>query len=139
MPQVFWIFLSQDGDKYKIGLYHGETTGHLLLHCNQKVIQIDFGVNTEKSYTFFIKDELCEINLTRTNNHFRYAFNVNNSLQTPLNQARKKQRLSHRLYLLILTAALLTLLITLLVLQRKDQPGALTDPNEPIIHSRQPD
>ena len=60
-----------------------------------KILIIDFKVRETKSYSFFIDEELCEINITRTNDKFIYTFEINKTVQTPLNAKRKKREKKH--------------------------------------------
>ena len=70
---------------------HGPTSGHLVVHCNSKIILIDFSILEDKTYSFFIEEELCELSIERKGDQFFYGFKTNAKVDTPLNQARKKQ------------------------------------------------
>ena len=61
MAQMNWIYLDDRGGRHSIGLYHGDRSGHMLIHCNRKIIQIDFSVKETKTYSFFVEDEFCEM------------------------------------------------------------------------------
>ncbi|MEZ4949020.1 MAG: hypothetical protein R2879_05490 [Saprospiraceae bacterium] len=89
MSQFSWTVIGQNGKKYQIGLYHGNKTGHVMVHCNMKVILIDFSVLESKQYSFFLDEELCELNLERQGDSFRYGLNLNKDADTPLNRKRK--------------------------------------------------
>lgn len=71
-------------------MFHGMRTGHLLVHCNKRIMLIDFRVLKSKSYSFFLDDELCEIKLERKGDHFFYSFDINREVDTPRNRHRKK-------------------------------------------------
>lgn len=51
---------------------------------------VDFKVHQTKSYPFFIEEELCEIQLTRTPTHYQYHFHINQEADTPHNRLRKQ-------------------------------------------------
>lgn len=90
MAQVNWVFLDTQGGRHQIGLYHGDRSGHLLLHCNRSVVQIDFSVKADKTYSFFIEEELVEIHLRReANGFFSYEFVLNETADTPRNRIRR--------------------------------------------------
>ena len=90
MAQVQWIFLDNNGGRHRVGLYHGDQSGHVMIHCNLMITQVDFSVKESKTYTFFIEDELIEIRVHKeADGHFSYEFYVNKEAETPLNQARK--------------------------------------------------
>jgi len=72
--------------QYLVGLYHGEESGHLVVHCNNSVILIDFGVKQSKDYSFFLEEELFELRLTQANGRFSYQFIHNNEADTPRNR-----------------------------------------------------
>lgn len=73
-----------------MGLYHGDQSGHLMIHCNLRVVQVDFSVKESRTYSFFIEDEFCEIRLFKENNgHFGYEFVVNKTVDTPRNRVRR--------------------------------------------------
>jgi hypothetical protein len=91
MAQINWVFLDSQGGRHKIGLYHGDRSGHLLIHCNLQVIQIDFSVKDSKSYSFFIDNEFIEVRIIKENGQFFYEFFVDKKIDTPLNRARKIQ------------------------------------------------
>lgn len=76
-------------------LYHGNKTGHVLIHCNMKIMLIDFGVLQSKTYSFFIENELCEIVMERKGNQFFYDFEINRQVDTPLNRARNQLEKKH--------------------------------------------
>lgn len=76
-------------------LHHGNKTGHVLIHCNAKIMLIDFSVLQSKTYSFFIENELCEIVMERKGNRFFYDFEINREVDTPLNRARNKLEKKH--------------------------------------------
>ncbi len=90
MAQLGWVLLDSHGGQHKVGLYHGDNSGHLVIHCNLRVIQLDFSVRESRTYSFFIEDELCELSLQKEpNGQFSYAFLVNKTVDTPRNRDRK--------------------------------------------------
>lgn len=90
MAQMSWVYLDNQGGQHRVGLYHGDQSGHLMIHCNLRVVQIDFSVKDTKMYSFFIEDELCEVTLERLpNGRFAYGFEVNKTVDTPRNRERK--------------------------------------------------
>lgn len=62
-----------------------------MVYLNSKVIIIDFQVLDTKSYSFFIEEELCEIEVERKEDRFAYGFKINRDVDTPLNRQRKAQ------------------------------------------------
>jgi hypothetical protein len=89
MAQINWVFLDDFGGRHKVGLYHGDRSGHVMIHCNLKVMQVDFSVEDSKMYSFFIEDELIEIILDKKDGMFGYEFRVNKNVDTPRNKVRR--------------------------------------------------
>jgi hypothetical protein len=90
LPQFNWTYPGDDKKLYHVGLFHGKQTGHVLVHCNARIMLIDFGVLDSKTYTFFINDELFELKLDRRGDRFFYTLEIDNKADTPKNRARKK-------------------------------------------------
>jgi len=111
MNQLNWTYLADNGTRHTVGMMHGPTSGHLLVHCNSKIILIDFSILDEKSYSFFIEEELCELFIEKNNGEFSYRFETNAKVNTPLNQARKKLDRKHLYQSLAFMAALLMVVI----------------------------
>ena len=95
MGQFNWTYLGDNGKKFRVGIFHGPRTGHLLIHCNAKIVQVDFGVRESTTYSFFLDEELCEIELERIGNKFQYRFHINKTIDTPRNRARKRIERKH--------------------------------------------
>lgn len=84
----------------------------MVLYCNQRIVAVDFSVLESKQYTFFIDDELCEVQLKREGEYFRYYFNLNREVDTDRNrEIRKTDRKNWRW-----TAVIATLIVVLGVL-----------------------
>ncbi|WP_116125116.1 hypothetical protein [Lewinella sp. IMCC34183] len=93
MPQYSWNITGHQGTSYTLGLFHGDKTQHVVLHCNDKVVQIDFGVRESKTYSVFLDHELCEVSIDHTGgNHYDYSCRINHEAQTPLNKLRQSHR-----------------------------------------------
>lgn len=89
MAESFWRFTNDFGQPYLIGLFHGDKDGHLVVHCNSRVVLIDFNVQDSKAYSFFIEEELCELKLDRQDEGFSYSCQINMDADTPKNRWRK--------------------------------------------------
>lgn len=88
MSQMTWTYIADDGARYNVGLYHGDTSGHLVVYCNEEIMVIDFAVQTSKKYTFFINEELFSLELEESEGQFRYGFSVDQVADTPRNRKR---------------------------------------------------
>ena len=94
MGQFTWQYV-ETLPPQTVTLYHGDTTGHVLITLNSKVLVIDFKVKETKSYSFFIDEEFCEVHITRNEDNYSYSFEINKTIQTPLNEKRKKTEKKH--------------------------------------------
>jgi len=63
MAQHAWNITGHYGKTYKLGLFHGEKTHHVVVHCNNSIVAIDFGVKESKTYTLFLDQQLCEVSI----------------------------------------------------------------------------
>ena len=84
-----WTVIDDYGYRHKVGLYHGNRSGHLMVYCNMRVLLIDFNVLNTKKYTFFINDELCDLHIQKENGHFAYGLEIDRKTATPKNIRRK--------------------------------------------------
>ncbi|HOY19654.1 MAG TPA: hypothetical protein PLC89_20245 [Haliscomenobacter sp.] len=91
MAESLWRFTNDHGQPYLIGLFHGDKDGHLVVHCNSRVVLIDFNVQDTKAYSFFIEEELCEVKLDRQDEGFAYSCAINLEVDTPKNRWRKSR------------------------------------------------
>lgn len=109
MANCVWTYVSNDHKQFRVELYHGEETGHVLMTVNGKVSVIDFKVFESKTYTLFLDHELCEVVLDRQGDQMFYRFELNKKADTPLNRARRqreRQDLRKTVLSLLLVAAL---------------------------------
>lgn len=107
LAQCNWIYVSDTGKRYNVGLFHGSNTGHLLVHCNSRIMLIDFNVLQSSTYSFFLEEELCELQIERKENQFFYTFHLNKKVDTPLNRERKAEEKKHWLQSIALFGAIL--------------------------------
>lgn len=90
LNQYTWTYLGDSGYSEVIGLYHSSKSGHLMIYVGKKVMVVDFNIRDSKTYSFFINDELCEVQLERKDLQMFYHFKINKDADTPRNKARKK-------------------------------------------------
>ncbi len=97
MAQAIWQFVSNTGHKHKVGIYHGDRSGHLLIYCDNRIVKMDFSVKEPTDYAFFIDDEFCRVVLYKEpQGHFTFDFVVDKEADTPLNAVRKIERRRNR-------------------------------------------
>lgn len=90
LAQCNWVYAADNGTRYNVGLFHSTDKGHVLIHCNGEVMLIDFEIFGTKSYSFFLEEELCTIQLHRKGDRMHYAFEIDKRTDTPRNRLRKK-------------------------------------------------
>ncbi|MBK7410284.1 MAG: hypothetical protein IPL49_07555 [Saprospirales bacterium] len=95
MSQYTWTYVGGGGKNFRVTLFHGKNTGHVLLLLNTQVLQIDFNVRESKTYSFFIEDEFCEVHLELRGEEMYYFFEINKTVNTPRNKARKQLERKH--------------------------------------------
>jgi hypothetical protein len=84
MAQQAWSITGHYGNTYKLGLFHGEKTHHVVVHCNNNIVAIDFGVKESKKYTIFLDQQLCEVSIDHTGGeNFTYDCRINYDVETP--------------------------------------------------------
>jgi hypothetical protein len=119
MSQMTWTYIDDQGSLHEVGLFHGDTTGHLLVYCNGRIVVIDFNVLATKHYTFFINEELCDIMVEEKDGKFLYGFKIDQQIDTPRNRGRRKMiRSEVRQALVIAGIFLLLILLTVYLLLR---------------------
>ncbi len=111
MKQFHWNHIDQMGKIHKVGLLHGARTGHVLIHVNGKITSIDFKVLDSKQYSFFINEELIELQIIKHKDHYEYTMEINEEVKTPLNKKRKKERKKMGFQTLAFSAALILAII----------------------------
>jgi hypothetical protein len=111
MAQAGWNIIDTRGRGHQVGLYHGDGSGHVVVYCDRRIIQIDFSVLESRSYSFFIEDELYELTLDKQpNGQFVYQCKVNEEADTPRNQAIKAEQKQDRRYMRWVLASMFVLL-----------------------------
>ena len=114
MSQYSWTYLSDSGRKFKIGLYHGMRTGHVLVHCNGRVLIIDFKVRHNKRYTIMVDNDMLDLVLSRTGDEITYSLEVNNREGTPgWERDRKDRRQGIKLGLIFLLVIITIVLLSI--------------------------
>ena len=95
MNQMRWVYIDDAGERHKVGLLHGESTGHMLIHCNSQISLVDFEVLSDKKYSLYINQQLCHIEISKVDKKFSYGFEIDRDADTALNRRRKAQAKKH--------------------------------------------
>lgn len=75
--------------RFEIGLYHGDDSGHVLMHVNKEPIIIDFSIKENKEYSFYVGPQLFNLNFKKASDSFTYSLERDLKAPTQLNKARK--------------------------------------------------
>jgi len=95
--QFQWTFLDNKQGRHTLGIAHSPTSGHLVVHCDHRVVLIDFGVLEDRTFSFFVEEELCKLNLVGSKeNGFTYNFNIDTEIDTENNRERKEKKRTER-------------------------------------------
>ena len=113
MSQMTWTYVDDDGYPHKVGLFHGNNSGHLMVYCNTRIVVIDFNVLKSKNYSFFINEELCDISIEEKDGKFAYGFDIDKVTDTPRNRGRRKMIRSENKYSLLFAACFVLVIAAL--------------------------
>ena len=108
MAQFNWTAISNSGKRHKIGLIHGDRTGHLLVYCDSRIMIVDFFVLRDKIFSFFIDDELYELSIQKKNGRYFYGLEINRDIDIPLNRRRKQIAKKHLKQSLVFFAVIIS-------------------------------
>ncbi len=113
--QYQWTFLDNAARRHTLGIAHSANSGHLVVHCNQQIVKIDFSVLEPKVFSFFVEEELCHLAIEGDKQTgFTYKFHIDTEVDTPVNRDRKIKRItSARRNALTLTAMVTTISVLL--------------------------
>ena len=114
MSQITWTYVDDDGYPHKVGLFHGDNSGHLLVYCNTRIVVIDFSVLASKNYSFFINEELVDLAIEEKEGKFSYGFTIDQITDTPRNRGRRKMNRFETRQTLMMGAAFL-IVVSMLV------------------------
>lgn len=123
------------GKKHHVGLMHGAESGHLLVYCDSNIILIDFKVLEDKTYTFFIDEQLCEISIEKMNGQFYYGFEINKKADTPRNRMRKKIEKRHLKQSLLFLAGVILLISSFTYFMVKGKDDSVGDYYQNILQN----
>lgn len=86
MPQQSWYYKNDSGNHYDLNVYHGDESGHVIIYSNQIIIVIDFGIKNDKSYSFYLDEELFQLSIRFENSSRHYSLkNMTSDAKIPIN------------------------------------------------------
>ncbi|MBK8669568.1 MAG: hypothetical protein IPN89_08905 [Saprospiraceae bacterium] len=118
MSQIFWKYKLPDTDEYTVSLYHGDTSGHILLYVGQEIVKIDFSVAEDRSYSFYLGKELFELNIKITKGRIRYLLHnkeTNKTIPVYQDLNTRKRHLYKSIVLLLIFLILISLVLHFLM------------------------
>jgi hypothetical protein len=113
MAQFFWKYENVSGMDYDVSLYHGDTSGHLILYSGTEIIKIDFGVKSDKEYSFILGEDLFKLNIKIHNSIAKYQLvnTTKNKIVQNRNERNYPTRHIIKAISLLICVGLLTILI----------------------------
>ena len=111
-----WTYVDDYGRHHNVGLFHGMRTGHLMIYCNTKVLFIDFNVVDSKTYSFFINDELLDVQVENNDGRFAYGLEIDQKTNTPRNIRRRKLNRSDLLKSLLVMSLVIGMIVLISLL-----------------------
>lgn len=90
MPQMNWTYVGDSGTPYKVTLYHGPQSGHVLVVVNGKVSIIDFFVRESRNYSLMLEDELMVVEIEKGVDGYSYGFVIDEDADTQRNRDRRR-------------------------------------------------
>lgn len=115
LSQLQWTFINDAGEHFRVGLYHGDESGHLLVQCNGEVLLIDFGVFGTKDYHFMLGDDLFTLQLTREPTRFTYSLTADEQVDSARNRRRRSEQKKLEIVQIVVLAVVIVGLIALFV------------------------
>jgi len=109
-----WVYVGENGRRIRVGMLHNTAKGQFMIYSGKKIILVEFKVFDTRSFSFFLEEELCKINIIKTNQGFEYSFGIDTEVETPLNEERKAIRKSDRKKSILAIAGVLTLVALLI-------------------------
>lgn len=137
LPQLAWTVLTQNGQRYQLGLYHGDTSRHVLIHANGKILLTDFSVEESRTYSFYLEDDLCEVVIERQKDGFGYSCRLNKEADTELNRERKKLERKHWRQTLLWVGGILLTVIFISVMATRQPSGSRLEEEMLLLRWRQ--
>lgn len=128
-----WTYVADTGVPYKVQLYHGGVSGHVMVSINSKVSIIDFFVKESKNYTLFIEDEIFLLELERNKNGFGYAFTMDKLADTAKNVQRRTATRKQNLIIAIGAIIFMSVFIAGVLKFQKYQDDKLTMKSLPYL------
>lgn len=74
---------------------------------------MDFNVLETKTYTFFIEEELCNLEVELKDNKWHYGLKIDEKTETPLNILRKKERKKNLITSIIILSFVILIISTI--------------------------
>jgi hypothetical protein len=73
MAQKVWIYHNELDQPYSVTLYHGDKSGHVMIYTQEVFVTIDFSIKDDKSYSFFLGNELFTLAIKYRNSTPQYS------------------------------------------------------------------
>jgi hypothetical protein len=133
MPQMNWTYVADTGQHYKVNLYHGSRSGHLLVTVNNQISIIDFFVKGDKSYTLMLEDEVFTLEIEQTKDGYQYGLTMDTRTKTDKNLRRSAAERRQNWWIAILASVTVAALVVFLWWFSGYQDQKLLDRSLPFL------
>jgi hypothetical protein len=115
MSQLQWTFINDAGEQFRVSLYHGDESGHLMVQCNGTVMIIDFAVFSSREYHFMLGEDLFTLRLNREPTRFTYSLTADEDVDSVRNRRRKLEQKRLEIVQIVALAIVIIALIALFI------------------------
>lgn len=133
---MHWTYVGDSGTPYKVTLYHGPQSGHVLVVVNGKVSIIDFFVRESRNYSLMLEDELMQVEIEKGVEGYSYGFVIDEDADTQRNRERRRVALRRNGWIALSALVGLGLFLWLVVALYHRQEARLTREAMPWLHER---
>lgn len=124
MAQAFWRYTATSGDCYDISIYHGDTSGHVVIYCGNEIIHIDFSVFSDHNYSFMAGDDLLQLSVSYKDSAAGYELRKTEGSKLIPDHASGPEVSGHKaISIVIVAAVIIVVLVILFWYGRSVHPG----------------
>lgn len=134
MPQMNWTYVADSGQQYRVNLYHGNRSGHVLVTVNNSISVIDFFVRSDKSYTLMLEDEVFLLEIEKGEKGFSYGLTMDTLTKTDKNIRRQSAERRQNRWIAGIAIATVAVLLLFLLWFRTYQDEKLRMRSLPYLH-----
>jgi len=136
MAQMKWTYVADSGTPYRVTLYHGPQSGHVLVAINGKISIVDFFVRESRNYSLLLEDELMLVEIEKGPDGYSYGFSIDEEADTQRNRDRRREAWHRNRLIALVAVVALGAFLWLVMLLHSRQEARLTREALPHLHER---